>query len=363
MKLLICGDMSVTDKSWKYFDQMDVDGAFHDVQGVFKAADRVIVNLECAVTDSEEGITKIGPCLKGPVNTVKTLKKAGVTDCTLSNNHIFDFGKKGLADTVAQLEEQGLGYTGIGANYEDSRKDLILPGEGFTVAIINVCEHEYSYATENRIGARPFDEFETMEDIRQAKKQNKYVVVVYHGGKEHVRYPSPRLRKACREMVRCGADVVLCQHSHIIGCYEEFEGGHILYGQGNFHFAGRRPEEDWNEGLIAELTVTDAGIAVRYIPVWSEVEEGGIWLKNAEDAEKTLADMAARNEELADGRWKARWREFCVANFGPYNNARIGTAKTEEKKQQMFSHYLDCEAHRDVWMELFPTWNHTNELD
>jgi hypothetical protein len=29
---------------------------------------------------------------------------------------------------------------------------------------------------------------------------------------------------------------------------------------------------------------------------------------------------------------------------------------------QMFAHYLDCEAHTDVWRELYKTYNHTNEL-
>ena len=27
-----------------------------------------------------------------------------------------------------------------------------------------------------------------------------------------------------------------------------------------------------------------------------------------------------------------------------------------------FGHYLDCEAHTDVWRELFKTYNHTNCL-
>ena len=26
-----------------------------------------------------------------------------------------------------------------------------------------------------------------------------------------------------------------------------------------------------------------------------------------------------------------------------------------------FAHFLDCEAHTDVWRELFPTYNLTNE--
>ena len=28
-----------------------------------------------------------------------------------------------------------------------------------------------------------------------------------------------------------------------------------------------------------------------------------------------------------------------------------------------FGHMLDCEAHTDVWRELFPSWNLTNCLD
>lgn len=361
MKVVICGDLSVTDESWSAFASADADAAFGDVQDILKGADKVIVNLECAVTDSDKGISKIGPCLKGPVNTVKTLKNAGVTHCLLSNNHIFDFGRKGLADTLAELDKQGMEYTGIGENYEDSRKDMLLSGEGFSVAVVNVCEHEYSYATENRIGARPFDEFETMEDIRKAKQQNKYVIVVYHGGKEYCRYPSPRLRKACREMARCGADAVLCQHSHIIGCWENFEGCHILYGQGNFHFVGRREEAFWNEGLIAALDITDAGISIRYIPVVAK--DGGIVRMPEADSAKTLAEMARRNEELVNGQWKQRWSEFCRDQYKWYNGVRAGElAEGTEDKTQMFAHYLDCEAHRDVWMELFPTWNHTNEL-
>ena len=29
---------------------------------------------------------------------------------------------------------------------------------------------------------------------------------------------------------------------------------------------------------------------------------------------------------------------------------------------QQFAHYLDCEAHTDVWRELYKTYNYTNEI-
>lgn len=60
--------------------------------------------------------------------------------------------------------------------------------------------------------------------------------MLYHGGKEYYRYSSPNLQKTCRKMTEKGADLVLCQHSHCIGSYEEYNDSTILYGQGNFIF-------------------------------------------------------------------------------------------------------------------------------
>lgn len=369
MKLIVCGDLSVTATSLNAFTNCDVEAAFSDTVSVYKNADRALVNLECALTESENKIKKCGPNLKGPATTADTLKMAGFTDCLLSNNHIFDFGKEGMIDTLKNLDRVGLGYTGYGENYEDSRTNMYFEADGIKIGIVNVCEHEYTYATENRMGARPFDEFETMHDIRLAKAQADYVVVIYHGGKEMCRYPSPRLMKACREMVRCGADAVFCQHSHCIGCFEEFEGGHILYGQGNFHFPKYFNTEMWNEGLIASIVFEKDSFKVEYIPI--KATDTGIRLATNEEKEQILSEISARNAQLADGSWIEGWREFCRSQATNYKNAMAGkwngrehfTPQDNADESQIFAHYLDCEAHTDVWRELFKTWNHTNELD
>ena len=361
MKLIICGDMSITDGSYKAFNEIDPKTAFNDVLDVFAAGDRVIVNLECALTESENKIKKYGPNLKGPKNSADTLKAAGVTDCALSNNHIYDYGREGLRDTLEQLDRVGLKYTGIGENYQASRKDHTIVIDGITVTIVNVCEHEYTYATELREGARPFDEFETMDDIRRAKASADYVIVIYHGGKEYCRYPSPRLYKACHEMVRCGADVVLCQHSHIIGVYEKFEGAHIMYGQGNFHFVKYLNRDFWQEGLIATLDVTRKGIDIEFTPV--KTVDGGIRLANADEKASIMSELWERSESLKNGTWINGWREFVATVEAAYKKAISGYSENANDEEfQLFAHYLDCEAHSDVWREIFKTWNHTNEV-
>ena len=359
MKLLIGGDVVPRPVNEQYFIDGDLKTIFGETVKLTKDADRILINLECALTTHEGIIKKFGPKLKCDPKCVNALKKFGVTDANLANNHIFDFGEKGLRDTLATLEGAGISYNGIGENDTDSRKPYIVEKDGEKVGVINVAEHEYSYALPNRIGANPFDPFLTMQDIREMKKLADYVIVIYHGGKEFCQYPSPRLSNLCHEMVLCGADVVLCQHSHCIGCYEEYEGGHILYGQGNFVFMGDNTTELWCTGLLVELDTKKDSI--KFHPY--TVNGIGIELAEGETKEEILGKFKARSEELKNGKWKEGWAAFCESVKERYKAVLKGleTEETAENQTERFAHYLDCEAHTDVWKELFPTWNQTNK--
>ncbi len=360
MKILFGADVVPTKESEQLFIEGKTDELFGDVAKLIKNADRTIINLECALTKSDNAIKKFGPNLKADEKCADALKKLGVTDVALSNNHTFDYGIEGLKDTTDSLERVGLPYFGIGDNEELSRKPYLMEQEGKKIGIINVCEHEFSYALPDRIGANPFDPFLTMQDIRTLKKETDYVIVIYHGGKEHVRYPSPRLRNLCREMVHCGADVVLTQHSHCIGCYEEYEGGHILYGQGNFHFTKAGMKETWYTGLLVEVDITDE-LKMQFIPL--VFGNSSIDVAKGEKAKEIMTAFEKRNEELKNGQWKEGWHKFCVSMREVYDGVLRGLYEeaTTEEKQQLFAHFLDCEAHTDVWRELNPTYNATNE--
>ncbi len=359
MKCLFVGDICPTDDNRALFAAGNTAELFKNTASLFEGKDFTCVNLECALTESENRIPKFGPNLKAPLATAAMLKELGVHCCSLSNNHVFDFGKEGARDTLRHLEAAGLAWTGFGENYEDSRKNYIVKKNGETLCVIAVCEHEYSYALEDRMGSRPYDDYDTMEDIREAKKTADRVVVMYHGGKEYCGYPSPRLRKLCRAMVKNGADLVLCQHSHCIGCHEEFEGGHILYGQGNFHFVGSRMECSCL--AVAYDTVTGK---IEFTPVISK-DARTIELAEGEDKEELLAGFEERCASLQDGSWKQGWHEFCLSKESTYTTVLQNVCKPDatERENANFAHYLDCEAHTDVWRELFPTYNQTNERD
>ena len=362
MKILIGADVVPTSATEELFVKGDAQALFGDVCALAEKMDRVIINLECALTNHDGKIQKFGPNLKGAPECVNALVKLGVTDVLLSNNHVFDFGIKGLRDTMAALEGAGLPYTGVGENDTDSRKPYFFECEGKRIGIIDVCEHEYTYALPNRIGANPFDPFLTMYDIREAKKQCDYLIAIYHGGKEHCRYPSPRLVNLCHEMVWCGADVVLTQHSHCIGCYENFEGAHIVYGQGNFCFS--YPEytdksDGWYTSLLVELDIEDE-LKIKFHPIYDTYH--GCDLARGAKADEIMTAFEERNKSMLDGTWRDGWHEFCVDPARAYYHEKIVNACDTDLKKHGFAHYLDCEAHTDVWRELYPTWNMTNEL-
>jgi hypothetical protein len=107
------------------------------------------------------------------------------------------------------------------------------------------------------------------------------------------------------------------------------------------------------------LTVTDK-VGIDFIPIF---DTGfGCDLAEGELGDKIISEFEERNAELIDGRWLDGWERFCHSDIMPnYLNVARHVADHPEKDEH-FAHYIDCEAHLDVFHTLFKTWNHTNEL-
>lgn len=363
MIISIMGDVVPTIENAHLFASGDTEALFNDIPNVLKNSNRVIVNLECALTNEDTPIKKIGPVLSAPVECINGYKALGVTDILLANNHSADAGVEGLYSTINTIKQNGMNYTGAGANIAEARKPHYIKKGNQTVAIVNTCEHEYGYAKENRAGANAYDPFDIMFDIIEAKSNSDFVIVVFHGGKEHCAYPSPRLRKLCQAFILHGAGLVLCQHSHCIGTQETFHGGQIIYGQGNFNFiyntpAGKSPE--WNKGLIVQAEITGTLCKTNLIPVVRK--EAGMRLADECEKAEILSALNHRSEKLHNGEWLKEWREFCLSVGDKYQKAirEAHTPESSERQNEVFAHYLDCEAHTDVWRELNQTWTNTD---
>jgi poly-gamma-glutamate synthesis protein (capsule biosynthesis protein) len=75
--------------------------------------DARIVNLETSITRSEDFLPK-GINYRGSPENARCLAAAGIDCCTLANNHVLDWGRAGLVDTLATLDALGIRHAGAG---------------------------------------------------------------------------------------------------------------------------------------------------------------------------------------------------------------------------------------------------------
>jgi len=296
MRILIGSDIVPTTSNKFFFEnakmEQIIDG---EIIKILKDADYRIFNLEVPLTDIETPINKCGINLIASTKSIAGLKQLGIDFLTLANNHILDQGEQGLWSTTKNLDKVGIAYAGIGHTLDEASKPYIVDLNDKKVGIYCCAEHEFSIVSDKQAGANPFDPLESLDHIIELKAQCDYVICLYHGGKEHYRYPSPNLQKTCRKIVEKGADLVICQHTHCIGCEEKWQGGTIVYGQGNFLF-DHSDSEFWQTSVLLSVDVCNG--TINYIPICKD--GNAIKLPERELAQKILYDMNTRTEEIKE---------------------------------------------------------------
>lgn len=364
MNILIGADLVPTDSNKELFKSGDAKALVGEgLLSMLTSASYRIFNLEVPLTEEERPIMKQGPNLIAPTTTVQGYKALGVDLLTLANNHILDQDASGLYSTISVLDEAGIAHVGAGNNLSEAEKPYVFSFAGKRIGVYACAEHEFSIATERTPGANPFDPLWSLDHVEELKKNVDFIIVLYHGGKEHYRYPSPNLQKVCRRLVDKGANLVICQHSHCIGCEEKYKDGTIVYGQGNFLFDDNESEY-WQTSLLVSI---DDSFNISYVPL----RKNGNSVMYAEDGEKILGEFRSRSEEI-------KKKGFIEENYGKFADeflfnylhkysgkegtvfrgvnklldGKLRKSKLEriyDKKQRAaLINYAECEAHREL---------------
>lgn len=323
-----------------------------------------IFNLEGPLLDMGTPIVKDGPHISFREDSIEGFAALHIGMLTLANNHIMDYGVPGLKYTQKLLAGKGIPYIGAGDNVKEAGKPHIIEKSGKKVGIYACADREFSIADEAHPGANPFAGAESFHQIEQLKEQCDYVIVLYHGGRELYRYPSPGLQQLCRQMADCGADVVVCQHSHCIGAEEEYNGTRILYGQGNFVF-GEAEAEIYVHSLLMKIEIEN-GLHISYIPFYREKDR--IAMMPSDEEAKVMAEFAERNREIAQpGFVEKRYEQLAEEVIAGYLYQLAGwplffirmdklfgrrlIKRSFRKKQKRLLYVLNmfqCDAHREA---------------
>lgn len=368
--ILIGGDVCPRGESVPYFMRGDAGGIFHDLLDDLKNADVSIVNLECPLTDSETPIHKNGPNLRAPEACISGLRHAGIHVLNLANNHIMDHGPEGLDRTMTVVKSAGIAMIGAGRNLEEARRIHVRSIGDVRIGILSIAEHEFSIAGANSPGANPLDLIDIVRNIAAHREEWDYLIVLLHGGNEGYPFPSPRLMNTCRFLVEQGANAVICQHSHCVGCRETYHGGHIVYGQGNFVFASSKPCPGWNEGVLVQLCLSSDGKSnMELIPFDQSHGQPGARKMSPDAAKALLQIVAERSEQIQDGNFvREQWKRFCAERKNYYMSKMLGHGRILTRLNRRgsvvrwcysnrallgASNSVQCEAHREVLETIF----------
>lgn len=313
-KIVIVGDLFPTSENFKEFIDGDSKLIFGEkISQIIKEAKYSICNLEGALTDCNSAILKSGPNIKAPISTVLGIRNLGITYAALANNHTMDYGKLGFEDTIKALESSGIRPFGAGESKSTLQTHINFLLENKKIVVYNVAETEFNFVHDNSPGVNVFDEHRVCSEIETLKRENDFVIVIYHGGAERFRYPTPKLRERFHLLADCGADVVLAQHSHCIGTVEKYNSSTLLYGQGNFCFA-----RDYNEftktGLMVSLTINAEQLECEFIKV---VRKNGYV---EYDEKQDLKEFDERSKLLCDEVINSEYNKFCSSLISDYYN-------------------------------------------
>lgn len=315
-RIVIVGDLFPVPSNYKRFEEGDVNYLIGDkITQLFDDADYRICNLEGTLTDGAEQCEKTGPVVLAPTNAVNAIKAMGINCCMLANNHITDAGHQGVIDTIKTINHAGLEYLGAGNDIDSIIHHKIVKIGQISVGLYNVCETMYNQPSKKRAGAYIYDEYLVCKELENIKKKCDYIIVIYHGGAEKFRYPSPQTRKRFHRMVDSGADMILSQHTHCVGSEEYYKGAYLLYGQGNFLFRSFN-NEFTNTGLIIEL-VFDNGK-----PMINKHLVRAIADTVRYDDKQDFGDFVIRSQRIDDEDYiTQKYDEYCMSELATYLSA------------------------------------------
>lgn len=267
------------------------------------APDLKIINLETSITTHQAPWPgKTIQYRMHPMN-VAVLTTAGIDLASLANNHVLDWQRPGLLETLQTLKEAGITYAGAGQDLEEAQKPAKLKTKAGNVIVFAYGAEtsgipESWAATEKRSGVNLLPDFspETVamigEQVRHAKQEGDLVVFSVHWGSNWGYDIPPQQRNFAHQLIdRAKVDIVYGHSSHHPQGIEIYKDKLIIYGAGDFI-------NDY-EGISGHEMFRD-DLSLMYFP---EVEPASGKLLSMKMVPMQIRKFQLRHASSADAEW------------------------------------------------------------
>ena len=245
-----------------------------------------LVNLETSVTTSDDFWPHKGINYRMHPANVGCLQAAHIDVCTLANNHVIDFGRSGLIETLDVLHRAGLRTVGAGRNLAEARAPMRFDVADATALLVFAFGCESSGIPDewaagpslpgvdllNDLSKRSADEITAR--VKAHKRPGDIAVASVHWGSNWGYDIDPDQAAFAHRLIEGGIDVVHGHSSHHVRPIEVYRDKLILYGCGDLinDYEGITGHEDWRGDLGAMYFATIAPqdgslVGLRIVPM------------------------------------------------------------------------------------------------
>lgn len=247
--------------NYNFFDM------FEGIAPLIGKADISYINMEGCVAGASLGYYGY-PNFNAPAEIGETFVKLGFDIVNLANNHMLDYGEKGLSGTVSFFRTLPLtligGYTK--ADYDNIR---LYETQGVKVAFLSYTTLiNYDHINSLGSGSDYIVPYAVEADIRRqvalAKEKADFVFVSMHWGDEDATVPNSQQKKLAKLCADLGVDLVIGMHSHTLQPLEWVEGADggktlVAYSLGNL-ISTMHPSRNMVGGLLSlDILLTAEG--------------------------------------------------------------------------------------------------------
>ena len=247
LSIVAVGDMMIGTNfpSEDYLSPLDGAEIFSQIKTHLSDADITFGNLEGVILTGDYPTTKICQdpkncyAFKMPDHYVAHFKDAGFDLLSIANNHINDFGIRGIQNTTKLLQDAGIHFAGV-----TDHPQTIFQVNGLTIGFCAFSPNRGTVRINNlELAKQIVQDLESKVDI---------LIVSFHAGGEGLEFQNITKQtefylgenrgnpyQFARDMIDAGADVILGHGPHVTRAIDLYKNKFIAYSMGNFSTYGR----------------------------------------------------------------------------------------------------------------------------
>lgn len=239
----------------EYYDNYGAGYFFQNVKSIFEGDDLTVASLESTLTLSDTRQDR-DRALRADPSYADILTQGGIDATDVANDHIYDYGNEGYVDTLANLDNAGIGRFGFDNVLTTQVSGTALPNaaiqssmveqDGISIGLVGVWQDsEQDY------------ESMALDSVNELQEQNAQIIVVMiHWSSEDPSIPDDGQISLAHSLINAGADLIIGIQPQAMQGIECYQGKYIVYSLGSFLSGDTAPES--MDTMIFQQTFTVA---------------------------------------------------------------------------------------------------------